>query len=513
MSAHPEQTGGTSMEWRSNEPAKRQRGNRRSSGGPSTEDHRAEETPGDPRTGTTDAVASSLSYGSAWSAFDLYRNGLTSEAASRRPSSTVVGEPVISPISSVSCKSPQRSHYPSFVNGRGVASDRRTGRSTNRGVSNFGQESRVGKPSFRPVSRCLFPQFLLLSHDRLFVSLHFPSLHRASPFWFSAFKFASRVPPLPVPSSIPFDPWSSSYFYDVAFRFPSALCVRIALSPIDTLIPRNADLHQYYRHLRVGASVGVGLIEMSRIMRVAEAALTSSRTAANSIYSPPILQAHRDLNSVVLHTEDSDYTAAYSYFFDAFANFGAHADDAAALDALNCVLFCQQVPTYYERAPLHPLVGLVHGSILLRPDDVNSHLTIKLVTKLRGKIGALGKSYGVSLKYGPPSTTTQVGALDGLMGATKTEDWARLTPSLQRTSAGDLSVSLMRSIETFGAALEAMQGHPAPSRDISLPNPLSFHFAGTCSYNFPATGIIDVLGGFEAKFISADYLAKLTLGR
>jgi 26S proteasome regulatory subunit N6 len=93
----------------------------------------------------------------------------------------------------------------------------------------------------------------------------------------------------------------------------------------------------------------------------AKAALTSSRTAANSIYCPPALQAALELQSGVLHAEDKDYTTAYSYFFEAFENSSSQGDEQAALVALKYMLLCKVM--------------------LNLPEDVTSLLTIKLALK------------------------------------------------------------------------------------------------------------------------------------
>ncbi|KAG0701693.1 proteasome regulatory particle subunit [Suillus ampliporus] len=138
-----------------------------------------------------------------------------------------------------------------------------------------------------------------------------------------------------------------------------ALQYKLALTRIDALLTelKRLDDKMILTEVHLLESrVYRGIGNLSK----AKAALTSARTAANSIYCPPHLQAALDLQSGVLHAEDKDYTTAYSYFYETFENMSSQ-DDPAALNALKYMLLCKVM--------------------LNMPEDVTSLLSIKLAVK------------------------------------------------------------------------------------------------------------------------------------
>ncbi|OLY78454.1 26S proteasome non-ATPase regulatory subunit 11B [Smittium mucronatum] len=122
-----------------------------------------------------------------------------------------------------------------------------------------------------------------------------------------------------------------------------------------------------------------------------KAALTSARPSANSIYTPPPLQASLDLYSGILHCEEKDYKTAYSYFFETLegltsyfvpqSSSGAKAD-AASANPLDYQTFLhdedklRQSKKLEERQELALVYMLLCKIMLLVPEEAPSLIGI-----------------------------------------------------------------------------------------------------------------------------------------
>jgi len=71
------------------------------------------------------------------------------------------------------------------------------------------------------------------------------------------------------------------------------------------------------------------------------AALTSARTSAASVYTPPLLQANLDMQSGMLHAEDKDFNTAFSYFIEALDGYHSQDEPQRAQAALQYMLLCK----------------------------------------------------------------------------------------------------------------------------------------------------------------------------
>ncbi|GIZ48260.1 hypothetical protein CKM354_001132800 [Cercospora kikuchii] len=95
------------------------------------------------------------------------------------------------------------------------------------------------------------------------------------------------------------------------------------------------------------------------------AALTSARTSAASVYTPPLLQAGLDMQSGQLHAEDGDFNTAFSYFIEAMEGYHGLDDSTKATAALQYMLLCK--------------------IMLNLKDDVDALMTSKHAIKYAGK--------------------------------------------------------------------------------------------------------------------------------
>jgi len=76
-------------------------------------------------------------------------------------------------------------------------------------------------------------------------------------------------------------------------------------------------------------------------MPKAKAGLTASKTNANAIHCPPLLQAEIDLMSGVLAAKEKDFRTSYSYFYEAFEAYHQSDSVAKATQAMKYMLLAK----------------------------------------------------------------------------------------------------------------------------------------------------------------------------
>jgi len=88
----------------------------------------------------------------------------------------------------------------------------------------------------------------------------------------------------------------------------------------------------------------------------AKGALTSSRSSANAVYCPPLLQAQIDLQAGTLCAEERDFKTAFSYFYEAFEGYSAIGYTPEATASLKYMLLTKIIADQAE-----DVYGIVNG--------------------------------------------------------------------------------------------------------------------------------------------------------
>lgn len=112
----------------------------------------------------------------------------------------------------------------------------------------------------------------------------------------------------------------------------------------------------------------------------AKASLTASRSAANSIYVVPLLQAEIDEMSGILQCEEGDYVTAYSYFLEAFEAYDQSNAKAQSVNCIKYMILCKVLNEAAAEVPaiLTSKIGMKHSGI-----ELEAMATIAKAAKVR----------------------------------------------------------------------------------------------------------------------------------
>lgn len=120
------------------------------------------------------------------------------------------------------------------------------------------------------------------------------------------------------------------------------------------------------------------------LRNVSKAKAAASRTAANSIYVAPTLQASIDSMSGILHCKERDYATAHSYFLEAFEQLDQMDDRQRALPCLKYMMLCKILDSLGKALSLSAKGG-VGAKSDRRELDLSNMITVRQGVKYAGR--------------------------------------------------------------------------------------------------------------------------------